>query len=308
MTDIGEAVSVAAATLPDKAGTLKIKVVDECKGEPIEAASIAFRGAQPTSDANGYVELSDLAAGSYSFAAEKHFEEADHIRFILHYPKIGMSKKALSIGAGTGDVTAGGTTETTVKLPRFRLVQKIVFKRREIDIGGSDKYGHWWTEFDDAESYGWWPKYPIGHPNNASGIKPEAPVAPEAGAGIAARIQHFADTAAYTAQKALYSLRDHSLVRTMRGVEGELNGQTSFGGNATQDPHALMGDEGDSRYQPVLADCRSDAECKQAVRTFKDGFRQRTKTWNWAFESGNHCHSFQIEMIRVCGFEMFKEV
>jgi len=30
-----------------------------------------------------------------------------------------------------------------------------------LPTSGADKYGHWWMEFD-GESYGWWPKNPVG--------------------------------------------------------------------------------------------------------------------------------------------------
>ncbi|MFA0962777.1 hypothetical protein AB9P05_13325 [Roseivirga sp. BDSF3-8] len=34
--------------------------------------------------------------------------------------------------------------------------------RKDIDLGAEDKYGHWWTNLSPAESYGWWPKNPVG--------------------------------------------------------------------------------------------------------------------------------------------------
>lgn len=37
----------------------------------------------------------------------------------------------------------------------------VTIKRKNISLKGEDKYGHWWTEID-GESYGWWPKNPVG--------------------------------------------------------------------------------------------------------------------------------------------------
>ncbi|HEY3305883.1 MAG TPA: hypothetical protein VGL70_20340 [Candidatus Binatia bacterium] len=34
--------------------------------------------------------------------------------------------------------------------------------RKDIDLFGEDKYGHWWIEVGPKESYGWWPKKPVG--------------------------------------------------------------------------------------------------------------------------------------------------
>ena len=39
-------------------------------------------------------------------------------------------------------------------------------KRKNINLGADDKYGHWWFEMKGGggkkESYGWWPKYEVG--------------------------------------------------------------------------------------------------------------------------------------------------
>ena len=71
----------------------------------------------------------------------------------------------------------------------WERVDGVQVLRKDIDLGAEDKYGHWWTEMDGNESYGWWPKDPV----DSKG--------------------------------------------TLLGVDGELNGQSSFGGTPTVDPH-----------------------------------------------------------------------
>jgi hypothetical protein len=43
-----------------------------------------------------------------------------------------------------------------------RELPYITMKRKHIHLFGDDKYGHWWTEMDGSESYGWWPKGQVG--------------------------------------------------------------------------------------------------------------------------------------------------
>jgi hypothetical protein len=46
--------------------------------------------------------------------------------------------------------------------PVRRTLSWMTMKRKHIHLTGDDKYGHWWTEMDGTESYGWWPKYHVG--------------------------------------------------------------------------------------------------------------------------------------------------
>ncbi len=50
------------------------------------------------------------------------------------------------------------------------ICDNIVVKRKHIDIGGEDKYGHWWIEMGD-ESYGWWPKEPVDLSGTIFGVE-----------------------------------------------------------------------------------------------------------------------------------------
>ena len=78
-----------------------------------------------------------------------------------------------------------------------KLVKGVRVYRKDIDLGGEDKYGHWWIEIDGEESYGWWPAEPL----NTDGTLTT------------------------------------TLKNTVVGVDGDLNGQALFGGTPTMDPH-----------------------------------------------------------------------
>ncbi len=66
-------------------------------------------------------------------------------------------------------------------MPVPRIVDFITIKRNVALAGRS--YGHWWIEFDNDESYGWWPSHPVrldqlfrGLPGvlNGIGLHPDA--------------------------------------------------------------------------------------------------------------------------------------
>lgn len=41
-------------------------------------------------------------------------------------------------------------------------VDGVIEYRKDIDVFGEDKYGHWWIEIGESESYGWWPADHVG--------------------------------------------------------------------------------------------------------------------------------------------------
>jgi RHS repeat-associated protein len=128
------------------------------------------------------------------------------------------------------------------------ICDDITVKRRNINKSGRDKYGHWWVEMG-GESYGWWPKYPVG------------------------------------------------TIGTLFGVEGELNGQTSFGGTATRDAH--HGDPADEKFHPkISSSCKTCDDAKNCIRSFA---RSYSGSWSWPF--GQNCRSFQISMMDQCWLE-----
>ncbi len=70
--------------------------------------------------------------------------------------------------------------------------KKITMKRKNIHLGAADKYGHWWTELDGVESYGWWPKYPVGLKSTLFGTEGELNGVTSFG-GTATRDPHHGD-------------------------------------------------------------------------------------------------------------------
>jgi hypothetical protein len=116
-------------------------------------------------------------------------------------------------------------------------------------------------------------------------------------------IQNMFDSAVYRARSALYKMKESALGQTLRGVEGELNGQTSFGGTPTQDPHHGTGSQED--YQPVVNDCTPDQAGKDKIAAFAAGY---SGGWSWRFEFGNHCHTFQKALMDECGYDKYKVI
>lgn len=135
------------------------------------------------------------------------------------------------------------------KIAEQQQIEGIKVYRKEIDIGGEDKYGHWWIEIDGVESYGWWPKEPVG------------------------------------------------LGDTLFGTAGELNGQTSFGGTPTMDPHPLYGKyEGADAYN-VYGDLTvSKAQYAAMIRGYAQSY---SGSWSWPI--GQNCHSFQKGLLDQLG-------
>ena len=91
--------------------------------------------------------------------------------------------------------------------------------------------------------------------------------------------------------------RPVGLKDTFFGTEGELNGQTSFGGSPTEDPH--QGDSGDEEFHPVVSknDGRSDDEIKACLRNFANSY---SGEWRWTFGAGQNCHTFQEAAMKHC--------
>jgi hypothetical protein len=305
--EIGEAVATPQVEQndKDKKGALKICIVNACDGQPIKDVTINIR-AKSFVAAAGELEVNDLPVGSLFVRAYRHFAEADYITFIAHYPKITLSHKARSERNTNAEVKDGATEQVTIELDVFRLVEKVVFHRKHISPKGEDKYGHWWTKIDDNESYGWWPKYPMSDPRNAGAPAPEPPVPLEEGAGVTAWMQHSVDTVVHAVRSKLYQFRESSLMRTFVGVEGELNGVTSFRGRSTRDPHHAD-KSAEEEYQPVLNDCRADTAVKECLREFAQSYAKNYgEKWSWFVEFGNHCHTMQKRMISHCELTQFK--
>jgi RHS repeat-associated protein len=75
------------------------------------------------------------------------------------------SKTEKAKGIKRGDIIEDGEL--------FRIVPNVKILRQDIDINADDKYGHWWVEIGKTESYGWWPKEPVGLSDTVSGVPGE---------------------------------------------------------------------------------------------------------------------------------------
>jgi hypothetical protein len=162
--------------------------------------------------------------------------------------KINGSQINLSSEQEKRQATLKSDTLQTKKTGTSRTLNFITMKRKHIALKGEDKYGHWWTEINNSESYGWWPKYPVG------------------------------------------------LWGTLTGVEGELNGITSFGGTATTDPH--HGDSAEDTFHPELTNSKTDTQVKEEIRNFASSY---SGEWRWTFGWGQNCHTFQRSMMDMVG-------
>gem|GEM_PF-2633134 len=87
------------------------------------------------------------------------------------------------------------------------------------------------------------------------------------------------------------------LSETLGGTDGELNGQTTFGGPSTQDPH--QGDSADEEFNPMTSngDCRTDGEIKDCLRSFANTY---SGEWRWTVGWGQNSHTFQDAAMKHC--------
>jgi hypothetical protein len=84
---------------------------------------------------------------------------------------------------------------------------------------------------------------------------------------------------------------------TFGGTDGELNGQTTYHGTPTRDPH--HGDDAEEEFHPVVCgdDTRTDEEIKNCLRAFA---RSYSGGWRWTFGAGQNCHTFQQAAMEHC--------
>jgi hypothetical protein len=88
-----------------------------------------------------------------------------------------------------------------------------------------------------------------------------------------------------------------TLLETFIGVEGELNGITTFNGQPTEDPH--QGDPADEVFHPVVdsGDVRTEGEIMDCLRRFATTYSGK---WQWFFGLGQNCHTFQEAAMKHC--------
>ncbi|WP_451989959.1 hypothetical protein, partial [Azospirillum argentinense] len=105
------------------------------------------------------------------------------------------AQAAVNVAQSTGQLTGPGSVAPCNLMKLDRHVNGIVMKRKHIDIFGDDKYGHWWFEIDNNESYGWWPvKKPVGAGDTFGGTPGELNGQTNFG-GTASRDPHHGDPA-----------------------------------------------------------------------------------------------------------------
>ena len=301
----------------EEKGNLKIRVVEICSNNPVENVDIRAGRLKSKTNSSGETEIKDIAVKNYSIAAKKHSKNLDYIKFISHiHPRIVSSYKAVSENYSKAEVNNNETTEIEIQLERYRLLDKVQYKRIHINLSNDD-YGHWWTEIDTNESYGWWPKYPINHTENKVDLPtpPTPPKTPPPNADYIAKIRYMADKTVYEAQYKIYELkkaacelRNTEIGQVSTGVEGELNGQHSFGGSATKDPHD--GHPADETYKPVINDCRTDVDIQNQIRTFASSYTSKYGN-KWSYRGDrfdNSCHTFQIRAMKDCTLDKVKKV
>lgn len=92
-----------------------------------------------------------------------------------------------------------------------------------------------------------------------------------------------------------------SLVETLSGVPGVLNGQGAFPGTSNRDPH--HGDDADEVFHPVVpdTDARTDEEIAECLRSFADSF---SGEWRWRPGGGRNCQTFQADAFQHCGLKV----
>lgn len=302
MTDIGEGVSVEVSKeeKPEKGGLI-ISVRDICTGERIPEAEIKVGRETKTGDDQGEAEFSDLSFGAVNVKVKKHFKDVDYATFLIHYPRLLKRYDAKSAASDVAEIKKDTTKKIRVEIEVYKLIDKCMFHRKHIDPGGEDKYGHWWTVVDDDTSFGWWPKYHLGREENRNSEPPKPLAELPSNPSKMQIIQHKFEKSVYNVKSAIYNLKESAPGQTARGVEGELNGQTSFGGTATKDPH--HSDSGDEQYQPIRFDCFELSEIRDCISSFSKSY---SGEWSWFIESGNHCHTFQKKLMKNCKLEKVK--
>lgn len=303
--EIGESSGLPLGEKPQLGG-LEVKVVSKGRERSIERASVMVTVDRHGHTGNdGILRFQKLRPDAYDIRATRRYPDEDYVTFVTHYPAVKISHEATGRGHETASVEPGMVATRVVKLDFYRILPQVVIRRNHIiwkPRPGDDKFGHWWIEID-GESYGWWPKYNVNSWRNR-GPSPEPPPPLAPGASMRAQIQDKFAYMNYKARSRLFSLRHSPLIQTLFGVEGELNGVTSFRGTPTLDPHARRGDPGHERYHVIATDEEDDATIKQNLRRFARGY---SGSWSWRFEFGQNCHSFQIGMLGAAELWRFRQ-
>jgi|GEM_PF-1450459 len=140
-----------------------------------------------------------------------------------------------------------------------RILDWINIKRNEIHLSGVDKYGHYWIEILDG---------PDGDPVESYGWWPKYPLNSDL----------------------------TGVINTLVGVQGELNGITSFGGSETRDPH--HGTTAETEFHPILMNELTNEQVLDKIHEFVRDYRGE---WRWTFGGGQNCQTFQTDLMNYVG-------
>lgn len=167
-------------------------------------------------------------------------------------PTVGVQRDDDELDGGAGPIDAslpGGVSTpapptTAAPAPSSRPLPFITMKRKHIDLTGADKYGHWWTEMDGAESYGWWPKRPVGFKETLLGTVGELNGITSFG-GSTRKDPHHGDTAEDEFKPALTNSKSDAMVRSelrafATGYSGEWRWTFGWGQNCHTFQESLM--------------------------------------------------------------------
>ncbi len=310
MSELGEGAAAAKPVETAKKGKVKVSVRDICTGKRIEGAEVVVNGKSKKSDTQGETLFGEQNVGLTTVKVNKHFEEADYKTFITHKPKITLSHDAKSSAEDMVQVEESKESRVRIEIPVFRVVETVRFCRIHLKFSPKLDYGHWWIEVGN-HSYGWWPEEGHLGPKDMEEPQPPAPL-PE-GADMPAQIEYMAQSASYRARVAQYAANyskagaySQAIYKTFRGVPGILNGDDNYKRNEI-DPHHGDWKKGKTNedYHPVILDCRTDSEIKDAIRDFAFSY---SGNWSWRFEFGTNCHTFQKDAMKKLKLDKVKEL
>ncbi len=313
MSELGE--GSAATTIEDvvaETGTLKVSVRDICTGKRVPEATISVGINTQTGDDQGEAVFSDLSVGSASIKVKKHFKDADYLTFLVHklpFSKTSITRswEAKSSEQDVAIISKDKETRARIEIPVYRVEDGVRFCRKDLKYYGglNISYGHWWIEIGD-KSYGWWPEE--GQLQGKDLPPPEKPAPLPTDAGITAKISHMAYSAGYFAHMARYQLNrsGQAFYKTFTGVPGVLNGN-EYQKRIEEDPYHQKWKEGetDEDYHPVIVDCRTEEDIRNAIRNFALAY---SGDWSWVFEFGNNCHTFQTRAMSELDLEKVKQL
>lgn len=310
MSEIGEGAATTKPIETGKKGKIKVTVRDICTGKRIKGATVVVNKISKRSDEHDDVIFEGLNVGLANVKVKKHFEEADYKTFVTHKPKITLSWEAKSSAKDVAEVEENKESKIRIEIPVYRVVDTVRLCRIHLKISPSLDYGHWWIEVGN-HSYGWWPEQ--GHLGSKEMDEPNPPQQIPQGASAAEKIQNMADNATYRAKAAQYAMNEsntgnyaQAIYKTFRGVPGVLNGDDHYK-QMEKDPHHGDWKKGntDEDYHPVIVDCRTDAEIKDAIRDFAFAY---SGEWSWRLELGKNCHTFQKEAMKALKLDKVKEI